>query len=1173
MNKSTLPATPYKGLIPYAEEDAPFFFGRDPDKEIITANLMARRLTLLYGPSGVGKSSVLRAGVEHHLLEQARQNLDKRGKPEFAVVVFNQWRDNPRVYLELEVLKSVAQACGGQLLDNQQMPDDLVEIFRINAARVGGRLLIILDQFEEYFLYHAQEDGPGTFAADFPRALSDPDLPISFLISIREDALAKLDKFEGRIPHLFDNYLRIEHLDTEAAREAIEKPIARYNQLLETKEQEIEIEPALVDAVLDQVKTGQVVIGEAGRGSVAADETENTEARIETPFLQLVMTRLWQEEIRSGSRKLRLETLNRLGGAKRIVETHLDEAMRELSGEEQRIASLVFQHLVTRSRTKIAYPVLDLAEEYRLAPEQILSVVETLSSGENRILRPVAAPLDQPELLRYEIFHDVLANAILDWRRRYVETRERAETEKKLEIEADERAKAEQRLAREQMLVRRQRWGLVALAAMLLAMLALTWWAFEQRAEAKHAQASEAKQRAEAITQKDNAEKAQADAETARDGIKQALDRETRQREEADKQRIAAVKAQSEANRQRLAAVQAEAEAEKQRDVAETASIAAVKERNRAEEQAKVSQSRELAASAIAESQFNPELGVLLANEALKVKYTPQAQDAFRQAMIVLPARAVLRGHTSIVRSAAFSPDGKLVVTASEDGTARVWDIRTGQSLKELGGPTNFVQSAAFSPDSKLIVTASNDRTARVWDAGTGQNLKELRGHTDALSSAAFSPDGKLIITASVDGTVRVWHAGTGQSLKELSGHTSRVSSASFSPDGKLIVTASHDKTARVWDAVTGQSLMELRGHTNYVRSAAFSPDGKLTVTASGDRTARVWDAVTGLSLRELRGHTGAVSSAAFSPDGKLVVTASTDGTARVWDANTGQSLQELRGHTSLVQSAAFSSDGKLIVTASRDGTARVWDVGTGQSLKELRGHTDAVTSAAFSPDGKLIVTASADGTARVWDAGTGQSLKELRGHIDVVQGAAFSLDGKLIVTASDDRSARVWDAVTGQSLKELRGHTSSVSSAAFSPDGKLIVTASVDGTGRIWDAGTGQSLRELRGHTDGVFDAAFSPGGNLIVTASGDGTARVWDAVTGQSLRDLRGHTGAVLSAAFSPDSKWIVTAGEDQKGIIYPWEAFAPFDDLQRAARIRVVRELTPEERVKYLHESQKK
>ena len=314
MTETTLSERPYKGLIPYAEEDAPFFFGREAEWEIITANLMASRLTLLYGASGVGKTSVLRAGVSYHLRQLARQNLAEHGTPEFAVVVFSAWRDDPIAGLAVQVRVAVAEALNVPELEPVPPSPSLTETLQAWTERLGGDLLIILDQFEEYFLYHPQEDGEGTFAVEFPRAVNRPDLRVSFLIAIREDALAKLDRFKGRIPNLFANYLRIEHLDLDGARAAIEKPIEKYNDLQQAGEQQIEIKPALVDAVLEQVRTGQVVLGQAGRGVVSGE----TVAQIETPYLQLVMTRLWDEERRTGSCILRLETLEHLGGAARI---------------------------------------------------------------------------------------------------------------------------------------------------------------------------------------------------------------------------------------------------------------------------------------------------------------------------------------------------------------------------------------------------------------------------------------------------------------------------------------------------------------------------------------------------------------------------------------------------------------------------------------------------------------------------------------------------------------------------------------------------------------------------------------------------------------------------------------------------------------------------------------
>ena len=382
-----------------------------------------------------------------------------------------------------------------------------------------------------------------------------------------------------------------------------------------------------------------------------------------------------------------------------------------------------------------------------------------------------------------------------------------------------------------------------------------------------------------------------------------------------------------------------------------------------------------------------------------------------------------------------------------------------------LSGHENEVTSAAFSPDGARIVTASADETARIWDAATGKEITVLRGHENRVTSAAFSPDGARIVTASWDKTARIWDAATGKEITVLRGHDDFVTSAAFSPDGARIVTASWDRTARIWDAATGKEITILRGHEASVTSAAFSPDGARIVTASGDKTARIWDAATGKEITVLRGHEVRVSSAAFSPDGARIVTASLSETARIWDAATGKEIAILRGHDDLVTSAAFSPDGARIVTASGDKTARIWDAATGKEITVLRGHENSVTSAAFSPDGARIVTASWDKTARIWDAATGKEIMVLRGHENEVSSAAFSPDGARIVTASWDKTARIWDAATGKEITVLRGHENDVTSAAFSPDGARIVTASWDKTARIWDAATGKEITVLRGH------------------------------------------------------------------------------------------------------------
>jgi len=461
--------SPYQGLIPYGEADAPFFFGREKETRLIIANMFASPLTLLYGASGVGKSSALRAGVARQL----------RQRDDLIVVPFSTWQSNSVAGLVQTIADYARRAEPAAGMDStepglstQSLPGSLKACHK----KMGRRLMIILDQFEEYFLYHPQED---RFAHEFPQAVLQTDVPVSFLISIREDSLAKLDRFEGRIPSLFDNYLRVEHLDYDAARAAIEKPVEQYNKQRTAGEQPISIEPALLEAVLKQVQTGQVIIGETGRGIL---KTEADAAQIETPFLQMVMTRLWDEEMRAGSQVLRLSSLNALGGAERIVRTHLDETMSALLPERQKIAAEVFHYLVTPSGAKIAHTSLDLAEYVGLPRTQVAPALEELSSGNTRILRGIEPPTDQAGEPRYEIFHDVLAAAILDWRARYLQAREVAAQQ--LKLAAEHRRSKRLRLA------------LLGVAALLLVVTGLTAW----YRNLNNLSAEEAKKRSAATT-------------------------------------------------------------------------------------------------------------------------------------------------------------------------------------------------------------------------------------------------------------------------------------------------------------------------------------------------------------------------------------------------------------------------------------------------------------------------------------------------------------------------------------------------------------------------------------------------------------------------------------------------------------------------------------------------
>jgi hypothetical protein len=415
-------------LEPYTEADAAFFFGREADRQIITANLHASRLTVLYGASGVGKSSVLQAAVVRRLHDE----------PKRGVVVLNKWHNQPLLELKQAVVAEAqrvllatagdgapaAAALGSAALLERPLDEVLHEC----AQGLRGPLVVILDQFEEYFLYPAAATGgPGSFASELARAVNLPGRGASFLLAIREDALAKLDRFEERIPALFDSYLRVEHLDHDGAAAAITGPLGVYNQRVPA-EQQVDAEPQLVEAVIEQVRTGRVLMGAGGRGALPAGGAARAEVRVEAPYLQLVLTRLWQEEARRRSRTLRASTLAALGGAERIVRTHLDGAMAHLGSGQQEVAAHVLRYLVTPSGSKIALSATDLESFTGVPARRIQVVLDRLADRSLRVIRPVSSGAEPAgpagaggvaAEARYEIFHDVLGPAILDWRARY----------------------------------------------------------------------------------------------------------------------------------------------------------------------------------------------------------------------------------------------------------------------------------------------------------------------------------------------------------------------------------------------------------------------------------------------------------------------------------------------------------------------------------------------------------------------------------------------------------------------------------------------------------------------------------------------------------------------------------------------------------------------------------
>ncbi|MCB1188948.1 MAG: TIR domain-containing protein [Leptospiraceae bacterium] len=496
-----------------------------------------------------------------------------------------------------------------------------------------------------------------------------------------------------------------------------------------------------------------------------------------------------------------------------------------------------------------------------------------------------------------------------------------------------------------------------------------------------------------------------------------------------------------------------------------------------------------------------------------------------------------LKGHSDSINSVSFIPtDGKTIVSASDDSTIILWDVTSGKIIQTLKSRNGIIHNVGFSPDGKTIASGSQDGTIKLWNVASAKKERTFKGHTDGVRSLNFSPDGKTIASGSDDNTIKLWDISTGKEIQTLTGHTEGVFSVNFSPDGATLISGSADLTIKLWDVTSGNEMQTLKGHNGYVNSVSFSPDAKIIASGSDDESVKLWIINQKNQIKTISDHKDSVFSTSFSPNGKILATCSADSTIKLWDVVSGKEIQTLKGHSHVVMSMNFSLDGNTLVTGSADNTIKLWNVKTGKEIKTLLGHRGYVKSVAFSPDSETIASGSLDNMIKLWDVKSGREIHTLRGHRDEVWSISFSPDGETIASGSEDNMIKLWDVKSGREKKTLKGHNGYVMSVSFSPDGKILASSSEDLTIKLWNVYSGEEIKTLLGHSSYVYSVSFSPDGNELISGSGDRTLKLWDLNKGKEIRTFTGHNLAVTSVSFSPNGNMFVSGSDD--GTIKLWD-----------------------------------
>ena len=478
------------------------------------------------------------------------------------------------------------------------------------------------------------------------------------------------------------------------------------------------------------------------------------------------------------------------------------------------------------------------------------------------------------------------------------------------------------------------------------------------------------------------------------------------------------------------------------------------------------------------------------------------------------------------VRGLVVLPQTPFVASISDDRTVKLWNLAEHKVVRALRGHVAEVSCAAAMPDGKSLITGSDDRTLRIWTIDC-RVAAILKGHAARITAVAVSANGSIVSVAG-DGTARLWTNGPDWQSQVLNWKLPGARSATFTPDANAIVAAVDDSNVHIWD-LTMEHERVLEGHSDWVNCVTTSPDGRYVVSGSDDGTLKLWDRTRNSATSVARDHADRVRAVAITADGRTAVSTSDDHTLRIWNTTDRTVSTVVRNQHHWVFASVPGS--RNLICSGASGSCFAWNIDSGQELCRFSGHQDRVRSLAVTPDGARVISGGDDRTIRVWDIQSGNQILEIPLLRQWPRSIAITSDGRFAITAAESSSLKLWDLITGGEVRSFRGHTARVNAIAMASE-KRLVSASDDHTVRVWDLESGQLLHVLTNHDGKVNALATLPGGRLIASASDDCDVKLWDVVRGLLIATFTVES-PVLTCAGNPTAAEIIAG--DRSGLVH--------------------------------------